>query len=75
MRGLLRRVRLVPTTGLMHRSKLKCSAAAWGPFKEFGLVANRAPSPNYSQASHITVPGAQLSIRVRRVAVQRCGAD
>jgi hypothetical protein len=54
------------TTRLMHRSKLKCSAAAWGPFKEFGLVANRAPSPNYSQASHITVPGAQLSIRLLR---------
>src|ERR1700686_4553719 len=26
----------------MHRSKLECSAAAWGPFKEFGLVANRS---------------------------------
>jgi hypothetical protein len=27
-----------------------------GPFKEFGLVAI-APSPNYSQTSHMTVPG------------------
>jgi hypothetical protein len=55
--------------------QIEMLSSSVGPFKEFGLVANQAPSPNYSQASHITVPGAQLSIRVRRVAVQRCGAD
>jgi len=40
------------------RSKFECSAAAWGPFNEFGLVANRsqpelfAGFPHYSAGAH-----------------------
>jgi hypothetical protein len=40
------------------RSKFECSAAAWGPFNEFGLVANRsqpelfAGFPHYSARAH-----------------------
>ena len=45
------------SNGLMHRSKLECSAASWGPFKEFGLVANR------SQPELFAGLGAPLSIR------------
>jgi hypothetical protein len=62
------------TTGLMHRSKLECSAAAWGPFKEFGLVANRSQPELF--AGFITVPGAY---RYRSGSLSgrsaRCGAD
>src|ERR1700742_3771950 len=61
------------TTGLMHRSKLECSAAAWGPFKEFELVANRASSPNYSRASHITVPGHSYRSGFVARLFSRCG--
>jgi hypothetical protein len=61
-------------TGLMHRSKLECSAAAWGPFKEFGLVANRSQPELF--AGFITVPGAY---RYRSGSLSgrsaRCGAD
>ncbi len=57
------------------RSKFECSAAAWGPFKEFGLVANRsqpelfAGSPHYSAGGTVIDPGALPGRSAQ------CGAD
>jgi len=45
------------TTGLMHRSKLECSAASWGPFKEFGLVANRSQPELFAGFPHYSAGG------------------
>jgi hypothetical protein len=56
------------TTGLMHRSKLECSAAAWGHSKSSGWW-QIAPSPNYSQAS-LQCQGHTVIDPVRCLAVQ-----
>ena len=64
------RVRLGATTGLTHRSKFACAEAAWGPFKEFGLVASRSQPELFAGFQHYSAKGTPSSIRGHCLAVR-----
>jgi hypothetical protein len=54
----------------MRRGKLECLVAAWGPFKELGLVANRSQPELFAGFPDYSARGIPLSIRVRCLALQ-----
>ena len=64
------RIPALATTGLTRRNLgLKLSSSV-GPFKEFGLVANRSQPELFAGFPHYSARGTPLSIRVRCLAVQ-----